>query len=71
MFLCICNTFIGSNLNYKYNQVFFVLGVSLGCTRPLKKSLPKFDPGKLVNSHNFKMAAQKFSMYKYKFSCSI
>ena len=32
-----------------YNKVFFALGVSLGCTRPLKKSLPKFDPGKLVN----------------------
>ena len=47
-----------------YNKVFFVLGVSLGCTRPLKKSLPNLTPGNWLISIFSKWHPPKFSMYR-------
>ena len=58
---------IGVNPQKIYTKDFFLVGVRLGCAWPQKKNRPKLTPGKVVNSHIFKMATSKFSMYRKHF----
>ena len=56
-----------------YNKCFFVLGVSFGCTRPLKKIFQNLTPGNwLINIFSkWHPPPPKFSMYRKLFIIQI